>query len=305
MDEAPQVAVTGASGLVGTALTRFLSAGGHRVVPLVRSRDSAEAGGGIYWNPAEGQIDVERLEGLDGVVHLAGENLASGRWTNARKRRIWDSRIDGTRLLSEALAGLQRKPRVLVSASGINYYGDRGADPVDESAPPGTGFLPDLCRAWEDATAPAGAAGIRVVCMRTGVVLSPAGGALAQLAPLFKLGLGGRLGRGDQYMSWVHIDDHIAAILHALTASEVEGPVNAVSPEPVTNAEFTRTLATVLRRPALLPVPGAALKLAIGRELAEQALLGGVRAYPRRLTETGFHWRYAQLEIALRHLLGR
>jgi uncharacterized protein len=304
VDETPQVAITGASGMVGSVLTRSLEAGGHRVTPLVRSRDRAGPDA-IFWDPAAGHIDVERLEGFDAVVHLAGENLGAGRWTDARKARIRQSRVEGTRLLSEALAHLQRPPQVLISASAVGWYGDRGAEPIDETSPPGEGFLAEVCRAWEAATAPAEDAGIRVVQLRMGVVLSPRGGALAQMLPVFKLGLGGRLGSGDQIMSWIHLDDVVSAYVHALSAPELEGPVNAVAPEPVPNADFTRILASVLHRPALLPVPAAALKLALGRDLAEQALLGGQYVLPRRLTTSGFHWRYPQLEVALRHLLDR
>lgn len=299
-----RIAITGASGLVGSSLARFLTTGGHRVARVVRRR-GAVGEGDVYWSPAEGEIDAAALEGVDAVVHLAGENLAAGRWTDERRRRILESRVQGTRLLAEALAKLERKPSVLVSMSAVGYYGDTGEEPVDETAPSGEGFLAEVCREWEAAAQPARDAGIRVVHPRMGVVLSPEGGALAKMLPVFKLGLGGKLGKGDQFMSWIALDDALGALHHAVFEETLEGPANAVAPESVTNHEFTKTLGKVLGRPAVFTVPGAALKLGLGQGLAEEALLWGQRAVPARLTNTGFEWRYPRLEGALRHLLGR
>lgn len=298
------IAITGASGLVGSALRRFLEPGGHRLIRLVRAKD-AVGPDAVYWNPDSGEIDAKRLEGLDAVIHLAGENLAAGRWNDARKTRIEASRVDGTRLLAETLARLERKPEVLLSASAIGYYGDTGETRVDESAPVGKGFLAELCVRWEEAALPARDAGIRLVHPRIGIVLSPEGGALAAMLPIFKLGLGGRLGRGEQYFSWVALDD-LAAILHLLVfETSLHGPVNCVAPTPVTNAEFTKTLAKVLARPSLIPVPGFALKATFGSEMARETLLGGQRVLPRRLLEHDFAWKHPILEPALRELLGR
>jgi len=295
-----RVAISGASGMVGSALSAFLRTGGHEVVPLVRS----DAQGGVRWDPREGEIDAGALEGVDAVIHLAGAPVADKRWSDARKALIRDSRVDGTRVLSEALAGLAQKPRVLISASAIGYYGDAGADEVDEGSPPGEGFLADVCRDWEAATAAAEAAGIRVVHLRIGVVLSPRGGALGKLLLPFRLGVGGRIGRGKQWMSWIALDD-LVGILHALLyADEVEGPVNAVAPNPVTNREFTRTLGRVLRRPTILPVPAFAIRAAFGA-MGEETILASARVAPRRLVETGFDFRHPDLEGALRHALGR
>jgi uncharacterized protein len=302
VDEPPRVAITGASGLVGTALTRSLEAAGGRVVRLVRSRERAGEGA-VYWDPDQGVVDTEGLDGVHAVVHLAGENLASARWTAERKARILRSRVEGTRLLCEALASLPRRSSVLVSASAVGYYGDQGDRELDEASPPGDGFLAHVCQQWEAATEAAPGAGIRVVRLRIGVVLSPDGGALARMLPFFKLGLGGRIGRGRQYMSWIHIDDLVAAILHCLTGDGLAGAVNAVAPEPVTNADFTRALGAALHRPAVLPVPPLALSALYGRGLVREALVGGQRVLPRRLAETGFQWRYPQLDVALRHAL--
>lgn len=297
------VCVSGAAGLVGSALVPFLTTGGHHVTRLgrapARSPESV-----VRWDPAGGTIDAPGLEGMDAIVHLAGESVAGKRWTAATKSRILDSRIKGTTLLCETLARLRQPPKTLVCASAIGYYGNAGAAEVREESPCGDGFLADVCRQWEAATEPASAAGIRVVQLRIGIVLSPAGGALATMLRPFQLGLGGRLGSGAQYMSWISIDDLIGAILHALTTDVLRGPVNAVAPLPVTNAEFTRVLGHVLRRPTLFPVPAAAARLAFG-EMADEMLLGGARVAPARLRDTGYAFRHADLETALRHVLGR
>jgi uncharacterized protein (TIGR01777 family) len=296
------VVVSGSRGLVGSALVPFLTTGGHRVTRLVRGM--AAGPDETAWDPARGLVDASRLDGVDAVVHLAGENIAAGRWTPARKAEIRRSRVDGTRNLCEVLARLPRPPKVLASASAIGFYGDRGAETLTEESAPGTGFLTDVCREWEAATEPASRAGIRVVNLRFGMVLSPRGGALQKLLLPFRLGMGGRLGDGRQFTSWIALDDAIGAIHHALCEESVRGPVNAVAPEPVSNAEFTRTLARVLRRPTLLPVPAFAARLAFG-EMADALLLAGARALPARLQASGYRFRFPDLESALRHLLGR
>lgn len=297
--EPQRVAITGATGLVGGALSAFLRTGGHEVLGVTRSPKQPSD---VRWNPSEKSIDAERLEGVDAVVHLAGENLFALRWTDEKKRSILDSRIEGTRLLSETLAGLERPPRVMVSASAIGYYGSRGDAVVDEASEAGSGFLSDVCEAWEAATEPARAAGIRVVNLRLGVVLTAQGGALATMLPAFRLGLGGRLGSGEQWFPWVALDDVIGAV-HAAIHGELEGPVNAASPHPVTNADFTRTLARVLGRPAVIPVPAPALQTLLG-ELADEMLLSSTRVRPTRLAESGFAFSFPDLEDALAFELG-
>jgi uncharacterized protein (TIGR01777 family) len=294
-----RVAVTGASGLIGTALTAALEAGGHEVVRVVRT------GGGpgtVGWDPKAGTIDATGLAGVDAAVHLAGAGIADHRWTDAYKRELVDSRVRGTSLLARTLAGLDPRPSVLVSASGIDYYGDTGDTAVDESGPKGTGFLSDLCEQWEAAADPARAAGIRVAHTRSGIVLSPRGGALKKQLPLFKLGLGGRFGSGRQWQSWIAIDDEVGAMMHLLAADAV-GPVNFTSPHPVTNAEFTETLGTVLHRPTVMPVPSFGPKLVVGSELAGVLLYESKRVVPRALEASGYQFTYPTLDAALRALL--
>lgn len=271
------------------------------MVPFVRDRARAPTGA-RFWNPAAGELAAADLEGIDAVVHLAGEPIASGRWTAARRRRILESRTRSTRLLSEVLSRLEHPPSVLISASAIGYYGDRGETWLDETSDPGTGFLADVCVEWERAVEPARAAGVRVALVRIGLALAPEGGALGRMLPLFRMGLGGRLGNGRQYMSWIGIDDLVAAIQHAIECAALAGPFNAVAPNPVTNAEFTRILSRVLSRPALLAVPSFALRLALG-EMGQALLLEGARIAPRRLESTGFRFRHTELEQALRFLL--
>jgi hypothetical protein len=288
---------------VGSALVPFLTTGGHRVSRLVRSTPrpgQAE----IPWHPETGSIPTPALEGIDAVVHLAGENIATGRWTAEKKANIRASRVQGTRRLCEALAPLVHPPRVLVSAAAIGYYSDRGAESLPETSRPGTGFLAEVCQAWEAATAPAVERGIRVVHLRFGIVLSPAGGALAQVLLPFKLGAGGVLGSGRQYMSWMALDDAIGAILHALMTPSVQGPVNVVAPQSLTNREFTAVLGRVLGRPTLLPLPTLAARVAFG-EMAEALLLASALVEPRRLLATGYVFRYLDLYGALGHLLGK
>ncbi|MGH7630290.1 MAG: TIGR01777 family oxidoreductase [Gemmatimonadales bacterium] len=298
-----RVAITGASGLIGRALAAFLTTGGHQVTRVVRG---APGPGDVRWDPAAATIDAAGLEGLDAVIHLAGENVASGRWTTERKRRIRESRVGGTRLLADALAGLTRPPKVLVSASAIGIYGPRGDELLGEASAPGPDgdFFVDLARDWEAAAEPARRAGIRVVHPRFGVVLSPAGGALAKLLPPFRAGVGGPLGDGRMWMSWVSVDDAVGAIHHALFSLSLAGPYNVAAPDPVTNREFTRTLGRVLRRPALLPVPAAALRAVFG-EMADATILSSIRVLPTALERNGYGFRHTRLEPALRYLLGR
>jgi uncharacterized protein len=297
------VGITGASGLVGSNLRHFLTTGGHEVVPLVRDSRRLDEGA-VFWNPATGVIDETGLTRVDAVVHLAGTSIASGRWTEARKRSIKQSRVRGTELLARTLATMKNGPRVLVSASAVGFYGDRGADSITESEPAGKGFLAEVCRAWEGATKPAERAGIRVVTLRTGIALSPAGGALGQLLLPFKMGAGGRLGSGKQYMSWIDLDDLVGLILHVLYDDSLRGPVNATAPNPVTNSAFTSALGRALGRPTVLPVPGLAVKAAFG-QLGTEALLWGQRVLPQKATESGFDFFYEGVEDSLRFQLGR
>jgi hypothetical protein len=300
------ILVTGSTGLVGSALVRTLAAGGHRVTRLVRpGRSPATPVSDAHpWDPAAGTLDPGPLEGLDAAVHLAGENIAAGRWTPEQKRRIRESRVGSTALLAETLARLAAPPRVLVCASAVGYYGDRGAEVLSEDSPPGTGFLADVCRDWEAAAAPAARHAIRVVHTRFGLVLSATGGALPRMLLPFRLGLGGRVGSGAQYWSWVALDDVVEAIRHAIATAPLAGPVNVVAPAPVTNREFTATLGRVLRRPTLLPLPAVAARLALG-EMADALLLSSARVVPARLRAAGFVFRFPTLEGALRGLLER
>ncbi len=299
-----RVAVTGSTGLVGGNLVAFLRTGGHQVTRLVRRL------GEVTGDPADPTLlwdvrapELGALSGFDAVVHLAGAPVAAGRWTPERKRAIAESREGPTRRLAQALAALPQPPRTFVSASAIGYYGDR-TDPVDESAAAGEGFLADVCRRWEAAAAPASDAGIRVVHPRIGVVLDPAGGALAKMLPAWRLGLGGPAGHGAQPVSWIGLDDLLGALLHALHDPAVQGPFNAVAPQPVTNRQLAQTLAAVLRRPALLRTPAFALRAALG-ELADATLLGGAPVLPTALTDAGFTWNHSDLEDLLRFVLGR
>lgn len=293
--------MTGSSGLIGTALRSSLGGGGHHIRRLLRNQSASSDT--TFWNPFDGTAAPGAFDGVDAVIHLAGESIAGGRWTAARKTRIRESRVTGTRQLCEALARLDTPPRTLVAASAIGFYGDRGDEILDESASVGNGFLPAVCQAWEDAVAPARDRGVRVVHLRTGIVLTSRGGALAQMLWPFRLGLGGVLGDGDQYMSWVAIDDMLRIIEHALTDLAMTGPVNAVAPQAVSNREFTRTLGAVLGRPTFLPAPAFALRLVLG-EMADALLLASARVDPAALRSAGFEWRYPVLDGALRHVLG-
>jgi len=291
------IAVSGASGLVGRPLGERLRRAGHRVLRLVRQEPAGPDD--IRFEPETGGLDAARLEGLDAVIHLAGENIAAGRWSAERRRRIRESRVRGTALVAGALAGLARRPRVLVNASAIGYYGDRGEEILDEQSGPGAGFLPETCVAWEEATAAAERAGLRVVKLRIGVVLAAEGGALARMVPLFRAGLGGALGRGQQFMSWISREDLLRVIERALSDEGLSGPINAVAPTPVRNVAFTRVLARVLGRPALFPAPAAAIRLLLG-EMGQDLLLASARVVPRRLEQAGFRHQHPDLESALR-----
>ena len=296
------ILVTGASGLIGQALIPVLTTGGHRVTCLVRFKPR----GGeslVYWNPAAGDIDAPKLEGFDAVVHLAGEPI-TGRWNATKKTAIRASRVQSTRLLCETMARLAKRPRVLVAASASGYYGDRGDEVLREESGAGSSFLSQVCQEWEAATEAAAAGGIRVVNLRFGFVLSRAGGGLAKMLPAFMMGEGGKIGSGKQYMSWIAIDDLLQIILFATTAETLNGPVNAVAPNPVTNLVFTKTLARVLGRPAIFPMPAFAIRLAFG-EMGEELLLASTRIEPARLLSAGYQFRFPELEGALRHLLGR
>ena len=298
------VLVSGASGLVGRALVAFLQTQGHTVRRLVRR--ATEGADEFGWNPAKGEIDAAALVGADAVVHLGGENISAGRWTAARKRQILQSRVEGTRTLAAGIAKMApaARPEVFVSASAVGFYGARGDERLPEAAGPGTGFLAEVCAAWEGELAAVKALGVRTVALRTGVVLSPAGGALAKMLPAFWLGAGGRLGSGRQWMSWITPDDLCALYLRAVTDRAWSGDYNAVAPEPVTNAEFTGVLVRVLGRPAFFAVPAAVLRGVFG-QMADEALLASTRAVPARSTEAGFKWRHPGLEEALRHVLGK
>jgi uncharacterized protein len=297
-----RIAITGASGLVGGELQRQLRRAGHEITPVTRSHGSAEQGDrAVIWHPDRGTIEKTGLEAHDVVVHLAGESIA-GVWTTAKKRRIKKSRITGTGLLARTLAELHQKPRVLVSASGFNYYGDQPTGTVDESAPPGTGFLADVAQRWEACTRAARDAGIRVVLMRLGTVLSPRGGMLASLLPLFRLGLGTRLGSGNQVWPWIALEDIPPAILHLLERPDIDGPVNFVAPQLVTNAEFTDTLAAVLGRPSILALPAFAARLAPGG-MGSELLLSGARVVPGKLLHSGYEFRFPELKPALQAML--
>jgi uncharacterized protein (TIGR01777 family) len=293
-----RIAVTGASGLIGGALVPMLTTGGHEVLPIVRR---AAEPGEVAWDPERGVLEADKLRGVDAVVHLAGENIGDGRWSDDKKQRIRASRVRGTTFLAESLRKLAGGPRVLVSASAIGWYGNR-TDPVDEDSPRGEGFLAEVCEAWERAADPARAAGLRVVHPRTGVVLTPAGGALPELLSAFKVGVGGRVGGGTQGLSWIAIDDVVAGVHAAIMNEAFEGPVNLTAPNPVDNANFARVLGEVLHRPSAVPLPEAAVRLALG-EKGQTLLLEGAFVRPARLEAAGHRFSYPHLDGALRHLL--
>ena len=296
-----RILISGSTGMLGSPLVQRLRAEGHTVTRLVRSPAQA-SGDSVVWSPDEGDLDAVSIEGHDAVIHLAGANIAGARWTAAVKTCILDSRIKGTGLLARAMAELTRPPNVFICASATGFYGDRGDEVLTEDSPPGDGFLAEVCRAWEAECQPAAAAGCRVVQTRTGVVLDRHGGALAKLLLPFKLGLGGRLGTGRQYMSWISLEDQISAFVHVLTHEDIHGPVNFVAPTPVTNAEFTQVLGKVLSRPTIIPVPSFALRLAAG-EMADALLLASTRAVPQQLMDSGFSFRHRTIGEALAEIL--
>ena len=298
-----RVVVSGATGLVGSALVPALRAAGHRVDRLSR-RPPTTGGTDIQWDPVVGRLDSRALEGVDAVVHLAGESIAAFRWTAAVKERIRRSRVDGTRLLSRTLAALERRPRALVSVSAVGYYGNRGETALTEESAAGSGFLAGVCREWEAAADPARAAGIRVVHPRLGIVLAAQGGALPRIARPFRLGAGGVVGTGRQYWSWIGIDDLVRVIELCLELDTLAGPVNAVAPAPVTNLEFTRVLGRVLGRPTLVPLPAPVIRLLLG-EMGQALLLDSAPVVPRRLERSGFRFQHPDLEAALRAVLAR
>jgi uncharacterized protein len=300
-----EIAITGSSGLIGTALMSTLRRAGHRAIPVLRPQ-SGKAGESIHWDPSRGAIDAGAFEGLDGVVHLAGVGIGDKRWTDDQKRAVLESRTGPTRLLAETLAGLSKPPAAFVSGSAIGWYGNRGAEVLTEKSPPPDppNFLSEVVTQWEAATAPAEEAGIRTVHVRSGIVLAAHGGALKRLLLPFKLGLGGRVGSGEQYMSWIALDDEVGAIIHALTHVDLAGPVNLTAPTPVTNQEFTATLGRVLKRPTKLPTPVPAVQLVFGAELVRQLLLDGQRVLPERLEESGYTFERPDLAFALRAILG-
>jgi uncharacterized protein (TIGR01777 family) len=304
-----KILMSGASGLIGSALRAQLLAAGHEVVTMMRG-DPAPGGphdnASVWWNPIEGRIDrlaFDRLGPFDAVVHLAGAGIADRRWTSARRREIRASRIDSTELLSREIARLDEPPSVFVSASAIGFYGDRGSERLVEGSSPGEGFLAEVCVEWEEATAPAAAAGVRVVNLRSGIVLSAEGGALAQQIRIFRFGLGGRLGGGRQYMSWISLDDEVGVIRKAIDDVTLVGALNATAPEPVTNAAFTKALGAILGRPTLWVVPRPALVLLLGADLADEMLLASQRVLPEKLTEAGYQFAHPDLESALRSII--
>jgi uncharacterized protein (TIGR01777 family) len=302
------IAVTGSHGLVGSELVPFLTSGGHQVLRLVTGKREPRYHDGtkwVHWVPRE-RLEPAVLDGIDAIIHLAGDNVASGRWTTAKKRKILESRTIPTRRIAESLAAMpsHRRPKVMVSASAIGQYGDRGDEPLDEDSLRGSGFFPDVCQAWEEASAPAAQAGIRTVHARIGVVISPKGAALGKQLPAFKLGAGAVLGSGRQWVSWITIGDLVGALHHSLMNEMLSGPVNCVAPNPIRNREFTKSLAKVLRRPAFLWLPGRLLRLMFG-ELADEGLLASLKVLPKKLLDSGFAFDNTGIEPALRFLLGR
>ncbi|KAF3362943.1 hypothetical protein PHSC3_000477 [Chlamydiales bacterium STE3] len=293
-----RILIAGAHGLVGSALVPFLKAQGHQVISLTRKKNE----GGIFWDPDEGVLSKDALENFDVVINLAGENISSGRWTEAKKKKILESRIKSTHLLVQTLKGLKNPPQKLLNASAVGYYGIESYGAVSENAPNGSGFLAKVCQEWEHAALPAQQAGIKTVFMRFGIVLSARGGALAKMLTPFKLGLGGTLGSGKQWMSWIAIDDLVEAIFFVLNHPELEGAINFVSPEPVTNKEFTKALGATLNRPTFFPLPAWVAKLVWG-EMAEELLLSGVKASPHQLEKSHYSFLYPNLSEALKHLI--
>jgi uncharacterized protein (TIGR01777 family) len=301
-----KIAITGSTGLVGSALIPVLTAAGHQVVRLVRqtSRTANDGTLAVPWDPEQGQLDASDLEGVDAVINLAGENIAGGRWTAARKKRILESRTKSTALLATTIAKMNPPPRFFFSASAVGYYPSSGDRVLTEADQPGTDFLADVCVAWETASRPAAEVGVRTVNGRIGVVLSTVGGALASQLPLFRWGIAGRLGSGKQYVPWITLDDLVRALVHCMATEQLQGPVNLTAPHPVTNAEFTKTLGKVLSRPTILPAPKFVLRMILG-EMADSLLFASLRVLPERLLQTGFLFNHTHLEPALRQVLNK
>lgn len=299
-----RIVIAGSSGLVGSALLPALRESGHDVFRLVRGR-AVRAPDEIAWDPVRNEVDRDRLEGVEAVINLAGENLGAGRWTAVRREAIRQSRVQATRTLISAIGRMKRRPAVLLNASAVGIYGDRGDEVLTEASARGRGFLPEVCLAWETHAGAAAPLGVRTAFLRFGIILAPEGGALAKMLPLFRAGLGGRLGSGEQWLSWIAIDDVVGVIVHALRDARCTGPINVVAPGAVTNAEFTAALADALGRPAFLPVPTWALRAVVGRGMADEALLASTRAAPQRLSEAGYAFRYPTIGPALRALFER
>ena len=293
------VLITGASGMIGSALTRYLASKGHTVKGLVRG-DAAT--GQPFWNPSRGEIDFDGFP-VEAVINLAGENVAQGRWTDDKKNRILKSRVDSTRLLAQYIANLENKPKVLISGSAVGFYGNCGANVIDESFPLGQGFLANVCKEWEAACQPAQEAGIRVAYLRTGMILSAGGGALKQMLLPFKLGLGGVIGSGRQYISWASIKDMVGMIEHIIDHPELQGPINMVSPEAVTNHQLTKALGRVLKRPTIMSLPAFMARLVFGSQMAEEMLLASANVKPIKIQESGYQFKFEDLEKSLRDLL--
>ncbi|PCI28917.1 MAG: TIGR01777 family protein [SAR324 cluster bacterium] len=296
-----KILLTGSSGFIGSALRESLPREEYEIHCLLRTQNERE---GLFWNPDADQIDLSELGAVDAVIHLAGENLASGRWTSRRKERIFNSRVDGTLLLVRELNRLEHRPKVILSASATGFYGNRGSEWLDESSQAGSGFLAKVCIKWEEVSQEATQTGIRVVNLRTGLVLGTMGGALQKMLLPFQLGLGGKIGDGHQYMSWIVLHDWIRAIKHIIQSETLEGPVNLVTPNPVTNLEFTQTLGKVLHRPTLLPLPEKLAHLGLG-EMADELLLSGCRVAPRKLLDSGFTFKHPELAPALQYVLSK
>ncbi|MFN2576856.1 MAG: TIGR01777 family oxidoreductase [Pyrinomonadaceae bacterium] len=295
-----KIAIAGSSGLVGSALIPILQSDGNQITRLVRASPKA---GEIEWHPNQDALSAGKFEGLDVIINLAGESIAAGRWTDEQKRKIHDSRVNGTHLLSEALAKMNARPKTFICASATGFYGDRDEEILDEQSESGSGFLAGVCREWEQATEPASKAGVRVVNLRFGPILAREGGMLSKLLTPFKMGMGGRVGSGKQYISWIALEDAVSAIKLAIDTQTIHGPLNVVSPRPVTNEEFTKTLGHVLNRPTALAMPAFAVRLAFG-EMADEMLLASQKVMPKKLTSAGFEFRYPDLEGAMKKYVG-
>ena len=297
-----KIAISGASGLIGTQLKQAFEGAGHTVISIIRDR-SKQGANTILWDPESHFIEGDKLEGIDAVVNLAGEGIATGRWNEEKKRKILESRVDSTKTLSDCISHLKQPPKVFINGSAIGYYGDRGDLECTEKTSRGKGFLADVCAQWEEAALPAVKAGVRTIFLRTGIVLSKDGGALGKMLLPFKLGLGGVIGSGKQYMSWITIDDLVGMILYMVVNTDIDGPVNGVAPNPVTNREFTKTLGAVLHRPTIFPVPAFVLRVLLGKEMADEFLLASTRVRADKILEKGYRFKYPNLHDALNHVI--